>query len=392
MTRRRVACALAIAAIWIGLIGWAAGMRWNTPLWPRERLPLRANDFHVVMGAGVEDGEALRVGAIGDDGSALQVIPVRFRAEDVPFLRYHFEDYPRTLELSFVFRRADIADDVEPVTIPWPGSDWRTVDLRANPAWHGDIVEVGFAEYPTAQLVPPSLAFRPFRFDRAELWSPSWRGGVAALYTSWFAYVPWALLSVSALAPDRGTLGTSSPLPFLVLALLLSLLAAAATLHWTRPRLLRRAAAAGFLLWAFLDLRWLHDFAGRHTLTETLYAGKSWEERQRLLPDQDIAAAAEQVRNWLAAQPPAPRILIDADSKYTFLRLVYLLLPQNVGLLSLAGQTALPKDSLILLYASTTWVYDAQRRDLTRAGIAYPAEPVFDSGGVRLYRVRGGAP
>jgi hypothetical protein len=386
---RRLACAGIIVAIWIVVLGIAADMRWNTPLWPRDQLALAARDFRVVMGAGVEDGDKLRVGAIGDDGNALQSVQLQsVRAADLPILRYRFDDFPRTLELSLVFRRADTPDDVQVVTVPWPGSGWTTVDLRRVPEWHGEIVELGFLEYATAQLVPPSVAFRPFRFNRAELASPSWRGGLAALRTSWFAYVPWALLSVSALAPDRATAGTSSPLLVLVAAGALSLLAAAVLLRWSARRALRRAAIVAMLLWMLMDVRWLFDFSARHVLTERLYAGKSWDERQRLLPEQDLALVAEQVRGWLATQPPPPRILLDADSKYAFLRLTYLLLPQNTGLLSLTGDAALPKDALLLLYASTRWNYDVLRQTLNGSGRSYPVEPVFENGAVRIYRLR----
>lgn len=389
----RPACAVAIAAIWILVLGVAAGLRWNTPLWPRDRLSLVAHDFHVVMGAGVEDGDALRIGAIGEDGNALQSLTLdAVPARDLPILRYRFDDFPRTLELSLLFRRADTPDDVQVVTVPWPGAGWTTVDLRDVPEWRGEIIELGFVEYATAQLVPPSIAFRPFRFDRAELASPSWRGGLAALCTSWFAYVPWALLSVSALAPDRATAGTSSPLPALVVGAVLSVLAAAVMLRWSRRRALRRAATVAIALWLFLDARWMLDFRARHALTERLYAGKSWEERQRLLPEQDLALAAEQIRNWLASQPPAARILLDADSKYAYLRLTYLLLPQNTGLLSLTGNAQLPADALVLLYASTQWTYDTLRHTLSGGGRSYPAESVFENGLVRIYRLQARSP
>ena len=148
------------------------------------------------MGAGVEDDTALRIGAIGDDGNALQSIALDgLRAEDFSTLRYRFEGFPRTLELSLVFRRADAPDDVQVVTVPWPGDGWRSLNLHQVPGWHGQITELGFAENATPQVVPESVAFRPFRFDGAELWSPSWRGRFAALYTSWFGYTPWTLLS-----------------------------------------------------------------------------------------------------------------------------------------------------------------------------------------------------
>jgi hypothetical protein len=390
---RRVGCAVALALAWIVVLGWAAGMSWRTPLRPASTRSFAGETFRVVLGAGVQDDGALRVGAVGGDGNALQSVTLGgIRAADYPFLSYRFEDFPRTLELSLVFRRADSAQDVHSITIPWPGAGWRTVDLRRLPEWRGDIVELGFAEYATAQLVPPSVAFAPFRFDRVELASPSWRGGVSALHTAWFAYLPWALQSISALVPDRATFGTASPVPALVAGVLLSALVLAVLLRWPWRRTLRAAGIAAALLWMALDARWLHDFNARHALTEHLYAGKSWDDRLQLLPDQDLAFMAAQVGDWLDSQPAGQRLLVAADSNYAFLRLIYLLLPHDVALLQLAGAAALPPDSLVLLYASTRWRYDPQRGAIVGGLRDYPADPVFESGLVHVYRLRSGSP
>lgn len=390
---RRIACAIVLALVWILVLGWAAGLSWNTPLQPVRSKTLAGDTFRVVLGAGVQDESTLRVGAVGDDGNALQSIALDgIRAADYPILRYRFEDFPRTLELSLVFRRADSPQDVHSITIPWPGAGARTVDLRKLPEWRGEIVEVGFAEYATAQLVPPSVAFAPFRFDRIELASPSWRGGLAALYTSWFAYVPWALQSISALVPDRATFGTVSPLPTLALGMLLSVFALALFLRWPWRRSLRGAGVAAVVLWIGLDARWLRDFNARHALTEHLYAGKGWDERLRLLPDQDLAFMAAQVGNWLDSQPPGQRLLVAADSNYAFLRLIYLLLPHDVALLQLAGDAPLPPGSLILLYASSRWRFDETREAIIGGARDYPVDPVFESGLVHVYRLRSGKP
>ena len=390
---RRVACAVALALVWIVVLGWAAGLSWHTPLQPARSKTLAGENFRVVLGAGVQDEGSLRVGAVGDDGNALQSFAMDgIRAADYPILRYRFEDFPRTLELSLVFRRADAPQDVHGITIPWPGAGWHTVDLRRLSEWHGEIIELGFAEYATAQLVPPSVAFKPFRFDRAELASPSWRGGLAALYTSWFAYVPWALHSISALVPDRATFGTASPVPVLVVGMLLSVFVLAALLRWPWRRTLQGAGVAALLLWLALDVRWLRDFDARHGLTERLYAGKTWDERLHLLPDQDLAFMAAQIGAWLDSQPPGQRLLVAADSNYAFLRLIYLLLPHNAALLQLVGAAPLPPDSLVLLYASTQWRYDPARGAIVGGARDYPADPVFESGLAHVYRLRSETP
>ena len=387
---RRVACAAIFVAIAVVILGLSAHLRWNTPLWSRDRLSMPAHDFRVVMGAGAEDGDSLRVGAIGNDGNGLQMHALdRLHADDWPILHYRFEGFPRTLELSLVFRRADSPQDVQAISVPWPGDGWHSVDLRGIPEWHGEIVEIGFAEFATGQLVPPSVGFRPFRFDSAELSALSWCGGLATLREAWFSYRPWAFMSISALVPDRGTSGTSSPLLALVAIIVFGVLAIALTMRWSRAHALGYVAVAGASLWLMLDMRWLGDLWARHGLTERVYAGRPWRERERLQPDENVAAAAEQVRNWLGSNAPASRVLIESDSDYVYLRLAYLLLPRNVGLLYHLGGSSPPEGGLVLLYDSTRWAYDAARGELSNGTNAYPVDPVFESADAHLYRVKG---
>jgi hypothetical protein len=384
-------CVLAIAVIWMLVLGLAADVRWSAPLAPQQRVHMNASAFHVVMGAGVEDDTALRIGAIGEDGNALQSIALDgLRAEDFSLLRYRFDGFPSTLELSLVFRRADAPDDVQVVTVPWPGKGWRSLNLSHVPGWHGQIIELGFAENATPQVVPESIAFRPFRFDGAELWSPSWRGSFAALYTSWFGYTPWALLSISALGPQREVAQAPPPVPFVGLAGILSLLAAALILRWSRAQLLGGFAIVFLGLWVALDLRWLDDLHAKHELTESVYADKSWEERARLVPDQDIAQAAEQVRVFVSTLTVPHHLLVASDEKYTFLRLIYLLLPLNAApLQQAAGMRVPPRDTLFVLYRDTQWRYDEKRSALLGDNRAYPVEPVFESGEMHIYGFRG---
>ena len=76
-------------------------------------------------------------------------------------------------------------------------------------------------------------------------------------------------------------------------------------------------------LWVVLDLAWLDDLRKKHAFTETVYADKPWSERAQLVPDQDIAQAAERVRSYFASQPGPHRLLVGAESKYVFLKLIY---------------------------------------------------------------------
>jgi hypothetical protein len=402
---RRVVCAVAIAGVWLIVLGFAAGLNWTSPPLPTVKFPITARDFRVVQGAGVEDGSAMRVGSVGDDGSALQAVSIdHLRAEDFPVMRYRFDGFPRTLELSFFFRRADAPDDVQPaVTVPWPDGGWQTIDLSKVPGWRGEIIEMGFSEYPTPQLAPTSVAFQPFRFDRIELWSASWRGSFAALHTSWFTYTPWALLSISALGPQREVAQAVPLAPLLLLATALSLIAAAFCLRWPQRMAIARSAVVLGALWVVLDIAWLDDLRKKHAFTETVYADKSWNERAQLVPDQDIAQAAERVRGYFASQPGSHRLLIDAESKYVFLKLIYALLPLDAAPLQQVAHLPWPPgEFFVLLYSESSWHYDEKRAAIVDAsghsiGVAPDdvfngsfshrprIEPVFEKGDLRLY-------
>ncbi len=402
---RRIVCAAIIAGVWLVVLGFAAGLVWTSPLTPSKTLPLDARNFRIVQGTGVEDGASMRIGSVGDDGSALQAVLVdHVHADDFPVLRYRFDGFPRTLELSFFFRRADAPDDVQPaVTVPWPDGGWQTIDLSKVPGWRGDIIEVGFSEYPTPQLAPTSVAFQPFRFDHIELWSLSWRGSFASLYTSWFTYTPWALLSISALGPQREVAQAVPLAPLLMLATALSLAAAAIFLRGSQRALVLHGVAAIGALWVVLDLVWLDDFQKKHAFTETVYADKSWSERAQLVPDQDIVQAAARVRGYFESQPGSHRLLVGAESKYVFLKLIYELLPLDAApLQEVANFTWPPGEVFVLLYDDAPWRFDEARGTIVDAAghpigespdevfagaFTSPAriESVFEKGDVRLY-------
>ena len=160
-----------------------------------------------------------------------------------------------------------------------------------------------------------------------------------------------------------------------------------------------------------LDWVWLGDLYGKHAFTENVYAGKPWAEREKLVPDPDIAQAAAQVRNYFATQHAlhqnlSHRILVGAESKYVFLKLIYDLLPLNAApIQQLAASRIPPNDTFVLLYGDTQWHYDDARGTLIDDGGLPPGvpadsiyhgvferadrfEPVWESGDVHLYALR----
>ena len=392
---RRALAVVAFIAVWLLVLGGAARIPWSAPLLSRDQVTLNGQDFRPVMGAGVEDGSALGIGAIASDGNAMQSVPMdRLRAANYPLLTYRFEDFPRTLELLLVFRRADTPDDVQTVALPWPGDGVVTVDLHAaSPAWRGEITELGFAEYATAQLVPPSIAFQPFRLDQARLASPAWNALPRLLRQAWFGYQPWSLASINVVGASADT-NASMPAT-LVVGTVLSLLVCAFLLRGSRRQRLRSVVIAGALCWVALDERWLADLWAKHRLTESIYAGKSWLERARLQPDEDVAGFAQLARQQLADNRQPDRVLVGSDSTYTMLRLIYFLLPLNAAPLE-SAIAALPvrdwpADTIIVLCSSTHWHYDDSDATLRSDSRSIAVTPLFVGGKLAVYRARRGS-
>ena len=274
-------------AVWLVGLGWAAGVPWNAPILPREHVVLAGSDFGVHFGTGANAINGLTVSGLAADGTGLQTAPLgHLRARDFPVLSYRFGDFPDTLELSLAFRRADMPDDVQMVSIPSPGAGTTSVDLAALAGWRGEITELGFAEYATPQLVPPSEAtFRPFRIEQVQLESPSWGHVFARLRSDWFGYRPWELLSISTLGQRTDFLNGSSMQLVVALCALASLVAAWVILRWPRRRIMLATVLTVCGIWVLLDLRWLDDFAAKHQVIENLYAGKTWQVREQLQPD-----------------------------------------------------------------------------------------------------------
>lgn len=390
---RHALAVLALVIVWALVLGDAAGIPWAAPWSPLRSVTLRGADFRPVIGAAIDDGEALGVGATARDGNALQTVTLeRTDAGETPILSYRFEDFPRTLELSLVFRRADAPNDVQAILLPWPGDGVRTVDLSTLPAWRGGIVELGFAEYATAQLVSPSIAFKPFRLARARLASRSWSALPGLLRTAWLGYQPWNLTSINALGPSINALQTPSLLPPLVAVAVLSVLVLVWLWRWPRARALWTGVVAVAIAWVALDLRWLDDLGAKHRLTDSIYAGKPWPERARLQPDEDIAGFAQLVRQQLGGIPTHQRILVAADSTYTLLRLIYFLLPLNAAPLESASGAVPPAQwpdgTVIVLCANSRWRFDEASSTLRAETRAIKVAPLFSGGNLNIYSTR----
>lgn len=357
-TARCLLSAIATLCTWAFLAAWAVGLEWSAPLTPTQRVAFGGSDFGAVIGTGHAHATRLRITAAGVDATSLQsVTGQRIRAADYSLLRYRFAKLPRTREVSFIFRRADQPHDVHAVSLPWPGDSAASFDLGQVPTWRGAITEIGFAEYPMPQLAPSALEFRSFDLIGAALWSPSWRGDYDALIADWFGDWPWSQRSVHALGRDSGATRGHSAVLFMALA-------AASVVFWgsvlgglRRRRLLACAVISVAAGWLALDLRWQSGLGWRLSAARAAYAPHTLSERERMVADADIEAAAERVAMTLRNEPPQTRILVQSSATYALLRLIWHLLPRNVGVypLAVASGVSLPPGTIVVAYDTDDW-------------------------------------
>jgi hypothetical protein len=392
--RRRLLFLPAVVLGWLALLAAFIPIPLGAPLMPSSVVTLEGRTFTAVLGRSEVDGAGLRVSGMDVDLGALQVRALdALDAERHPILRYRFEDFPRTLELVLVFRGEGDAE-ARTVTIPTVVSGRGTVDLSAIPGWRGRIQEIGFAQYPGAQSVPPGSAFRPFVLRDAQLWSSSWSGALAARMQDWFGARSWALMSLSALGPDAALPPGRSLVLMMIIGMTATVLLGAWLLGWRSAKLGRMALIAAVVAWLVLDLRWLHGLHARHAATRDAYADLPVAERQRRFPDQTVFDSAQMLRKVLAHESSDTRIFVDAGSDFERARLMYHLLPMNVAPMNMIGvPIALRQEgAVVVLYAYPHLPFDPADSTLVLAGERFPVNELFDLGPLRVYRVKAPTP
>lgn len=394
MTRRpRTRLALwSIAALlwWFVLLALFVPLPLTAPLMPTDVVALDGRDFVPVIGRSQRHEHGLNISAMNLEEGALQVHGLnRLEAERFPILRYRFENFPRTLELALIFRTNERSDVVAVTIPPAIGGGDGTVDLSTVPDWRGHISEIGFAQYPGAQSVPPGAAFRSFTLAKAELWSPSWQGALTARLQDWLGTRSWVLMSLSALGPDSVFPSGRSFVIFVFFGVAGTVLLGVLILGWRDRRLVRAAALAALVGWLALDLRWLHGLHARHAATRDAYAGLTPVERQRQLPDQTLFDSAQKLRNALADEPLETRVFVDAGSDFERARLLYHLLPMNVAPMNMIRlETAVKqRGAIVVFYAKNRPTFDASSNALILGASRVPVIELFAHGPLRAYRI-----
>lgn len=337
------------------LLSWAANVDPRSPRVAATELTLPGSRFHPVIGSAMTESQSLRVTAPRPDFYALQATDLaNVVAEDMPILRYRFADFPRTLELSLVFRTAGMPDDVQLISLPRPDGREVTFDLSRIASWRGTITELGFAQFPTAQLVPPSQGFQPFVLVRAQLESISWDGRLATLFDSWRERRPWQLISISAVGPAET--GDSSPhgprLP-LVLAIAVGVMVGAGWLILRLRGAALRALAFGAsaAAWLLCDLSWQRDLTYKRSTDADIWGAMPITTRQQHVSDERLNELALHLREKLANGSDAQRVLVSAPTPHDVLRLIYHAAPLNMAVLAGPDAQHAPPGTIVVRYS-----------------------------------------
>lgn len=383
---------------WLLLIGVFAEISPLQSPWPVQSSLMQGSSFAAMRGGQV-DVDELAIMTPDENGGALLIRSVDLDdAAQWPVLRYEFEGLAPTLELNLVYRRADSPQDVRTLVLTRPRGSTGTIDLSREKDWQGRISEIGFAIYPVAQSVPLEQGFKPFRLIKAEFWSPSWQGRLAAVATEWSGRRAWSLMSISALGPDNGVVRARSPALLLAFGLVFTLLLLTQFLPQSRRRTLQVMLASVVLAWLLLDLRWLRSLFDRHAATRQVYAGVNWQERQQRQPDAELLAAAQAVREAIRADggdPDRARVLIDSASDFLRARLVYHLAPANTGPVNITGygpDWPLSMNFYLVYFDMEQPPYSIEKQALEfNDDAVVPARELIGQPPLRLYRLGQGA-
>jgi hypothetical protein len=383
-----------IVVVWFLLIGIFVEISPFQSPWPQQRYVLDGAEFAALAGGQI-DGSGLAITTPDENYGALLVRGVEIAdAAQWPVLRYHIDSLAPSLEVAFVYRRADSPGDVRTVNLTRGRGATGSIDLSRENDWRGAISEIGFAIYPVTQSVPPEQAFRPFVLRGAEFWSPSWVGRGATVATEWSGRRAWSLMSISALGPDNGVVRARSPVLLLTLGLGFTLLLLTQFTPTTRSRNARVIFVAVATAWLMLDLRWSRSFADRHAATRQIYAPLDWPQRQQQLADADVLAAAQSVRQALrddGVDPDRVRLLVDAKSDFLRARFIYHLAPARTGPVNLTGWRAATAETgpiYLATFEQPEPLFDAADSRLRLEGdFSVPARQLADAPPLRLYRI-----
>lgn len=285
---------------------------------------ISGNELSVVFGGARKSATAMQLGELSKDGRAILAHPIRFNAQEYPFLQYTILDRSPGQSIFLLWRTKESPKQTSNTRLYWNGNKTLTIDLGKNKAWKGEITELAFDVY-------GDLRGQPIEFDTLTLKPYSSQALLASIWAEWTAYRGWTQRSAHHL---RGTQTEPALSPTLVAAcwagLALLLLAGANLLFKSSTRISYLAAV--LIPWVALDLLWQGELSTQLTETKVLFSGKTQHEKQLADRESALYEYAQHLKNEILPEPGARIFLLEdtAHRTYTRLKAQYYLLPHNL--------------------------------------------------------------
>ena len=347
--------------------------------------------------------ERLRLagGSEGDGGEGLQIPPrpagkpalvtlaeSGFTAREYPQLSWDIPALPANVDLTLAWTSDTVMGRGHTRRINAAERAAGLVNLAADPAWQGRIVQLGFL-LKGAWTTP--VVVRSLSLHRQ---APSPRDVLYSLWSGWTLAEPWTPRSINFhISAERGQWLT----PVTTLAMWIGTGFLVFTLM-SRPIMAGRITIgfAGLVLtaWFLLDARWQWQLGERLLATYRTYGGLTQTERAGAAQDGKIVAAVGLIKAKLPAEPGRIFIIHQENSAYLPGRIRYHLLPHAsyAGLASPPHpEQVRPGDHLLVLANVTGVRYDRPGGRLVSGSGGLAVESRLEIPGFgTLYRVLGG--
>ena len=323
----RASLALAAAALLAAAVvalGTVLFLSRDLPEQTGETLTFPVSGLRFVFGSGAVSDDLMQVKEFADGYALLSSGPLKLQADSFRVLRYTWLPQQVNRETAFFWRRADDPENVSRTDITIPGT--QIVDLRNDPDWSGEILEIGF-------LVAGENS-KPVAIGESVLLPDSLGTRLQLTWKAWSGFEAWSQRSINFLY------GGAYPQPVFLTPLVAACLCITLTIVAFLPgmgintgsrRMFLTAGSLFLIAWMLLDVRWTANNIrqARVALETRLHA----DEQQRLDSglDGEIYQHVQKFKA-LAQGKEFARVLIIGDDNivdYYLYRAKYHLLPYS---------------------------------------------------------------
>jgi hypothetical protein len=295
---------------------------------PVSDLHIDGSELGVRLGRAESVGDAIQVTGLESRGRrhALLTTRVRLDAADFSHLRYVIDDHHPSVEIFFVWLRADSAGSVYYGPLGRRGDGTGFIDLSDMAGWEGEIIGVGI------NVVGKSEDYLP-TIRSLTLSPPSAMGQLGTAWSGWTRMNSWVPSSINHLRVPEDLRSMALAPAMAAWAGISLIIAAALQLFSNRFS----PGPAGFvtavlLPWIAFDLLWQLRLNDQLTQTRADFGGKTHHERRLSEPDAGLYAYGNYLKEDVLPEP-GPRVFLLHDSVGMSKIKIWLhfhLLPHNV--------------------------------------------------------------